>query len=89
MPPRRFFSVKASQQKLIRAYLICSAFILLTIGKIDRKFARILKNLKDNREDGDYEVFTIIDRDIAENAIKEAEEFLKEAKRYLAKYLKK
>lgn len=62
---------------------------LINKGKIDRKFAKILKNLKDDREDGDYEVFTIIDRDIAENAIQEAEEFLKEAKRYLEKYLKK
>jgi uncharacterized protein (UPF0332 family) len=56
-------------------------------GRFDKKFARILKNLRDDRESGDYEVFSVIDEETAENALKEAEEFLNEAKRYLARYL--
>ncbi len=48
----------------------------------------MLNNLKDDRETGDYAVLSFIDEETAENALKEAEEFLKEAKRYLAKYLK-
>lgn len=56
-------------------------------GKFDKKFGRMLVNLKDDREDGDYEIFSAIDKEIAEEAVNEAREFLKEAKRYLEQYL--
>ncbi|MBA7714043.1 hypothetical protein ES703_123057 [subsurface metagenome] len=52
-------------------------------GKIDRKFGRYLANLKDERENGDYEIFSVIDEEVAKESIKEAEEFVEEAKRYL------
>lgn len=57
-------------------------------GKFDKRFGRILSNLKDDRENGDYEIFSAIDREVAEEAVQEAEEFLKEARNYLARYLK-
>jgi len=57
-------------------------------GKFDKKFAKIIHNLKDDRENGDYEIYSVIDAEVAEVAVKEAEQFLKEAERYLKKYLK-
>jgi hypothetical protein len=56
-------------------------------GKFDRKFAKILKNLKDNRENGDYEVFSVIDKEIAEETLEEAMEFLEGAEAYLRRYI--
>ena len=44
-----------------------------------------LTNLKDERENSDYEIFSVINEEIAREAIKEAEEFVEEAKRYLKK----
>ena len=49
----------------------------------DKKYAKYLKNLKDDREDSDYGIFTLIEKEDAENSIKEAEEFLKETEKYL------
>lgn len=57
-------------------------------GKFANRFGKMLSNLKDDRENGDYEIYSAIDKESAEQAINEADEFLKEAKRYLAKYLK-
>jgi len=54
-------------------------------GKFDKRFGRILSNLKDDRENSDYELFSGIDQEIAEESVKKAEEFLKEAERYLEK----
>lgn len=51
--------------------------------KFDKKFGRYLKNLKDEREHGDYGIFTLIEKDDAEKAIKEAKEFLHQSKIYL------
>ncbi len=56
-------------------------------GKFDKKFGRMLVNLKDDRENGDYEIYSAIDRDVAESAVQEARDFLKAAQEYLAKYL--
>ena len=58
-------------------------------GKFDKKFGRILSNLKDDRENGDYEIYSAIDQEVAEEAVQEAEEFLKEAEKHLGRYLKK
>jgi uncharacterized protein (UPF0332 family) len=51
--------------------------------KIDKKYGRWLNRLKDERENGDYDIFTSFDREDAENSITEAEEFIQEMKRYL------
>ena len=42
-----------------------------------------LNNLKDDRESGDYDLYSGIDRAVAENAVREAREFLTEVERYL------
>ncbi|MBI4687720.1 MAG: HEPN domain-containing protein [Nitrospirae bacterium] len=66
---------------------IVSLFGLLFVktGKFDRNLGKYLANLKDDRESGDYEVFSYIDKETAETALHEAKEFLKEAKIYLDK----
>lgn len=52
-------------------------------GKIDKKFGRYLNELKDVRENGDYDIFTGFEKVDAEKAVKEAEEFIAEIKKYL------
>jgi uncharacterized protein (UPF0332 family) len=54
-------------------------------GKIDRKFSRLLNKLKDERENGDYDIFTSFEHEDAEVDIKEAEEFREEMKKYLTR----
>lgn len=54
-------------------------------GKISKELGKYLTNLKDDRESGDYEIFSFIDEETTSDALKEAEEFLKEAKAYLIK----
>ena len=54
-------------------------------GKIDRKFGRILSRLKDERENGDYDIFTDFNLQDAQEAIEQTEEFLEEMKRFLSK----
>ena len=58
-------------------------------GKVNPRLGRYLNNLKDDRESGDYDVYSGIDRSDAENAVREAREFLAEACRYLDPYLPK
>lgn len=64
---------------------IVTLFGLLFVktGKFGRNIGKYLANLKDDRESGDYEVFSYIDKETARTAISEAKEFLKEAKLYL------
>lgn len=56
-------------------------------GKIDRKYGKYLANLKDDREAGDYEAFSAIDKETAERSVNEATEFLKAMEQYLQSYL--
>jgi len=56
-------------------------------GKIERKFGRILSRLKDEWENGDYDIFTDFNSQDAEEAIKQAEEFLERMKKFLSKIL--
>jgi len=60
---------------------------LVKTGKFEKKFGRYLANLKDDRETGDYEVYSAIDRETAEHAIQEAKEFLQAAESYLRLFL--
>jgi hypothetical protein len=64
---------------------IVTLFGLLFVktGKFSKNIGKYLANLKDDRESGDYEVFSYIDRETAETAISESKEFLKETKLYL------
>ena len=57
-------------------------------GKLDKKFGRFLHNLKDDRETGDYEVFSSVDKAVAEKALKEATEFVSGMTEYLAPFFK-
>lgn len=52
-------------------------------GRIDKKFGRFLTNLKDDRENGDYGLFSVIDEETAVESIDEADKFIKEMQRYL------
>lgn len=52
-------------------------------GRVNPRLGRYLNNLKDDRESGDYDVFSGLDRADAEHAVNEAREFLAEAERYL------
>ena len=56
-------------------------------GRVNPRLGRYLNNLKDDRESGDYDVYSGIDRSDAENAVREAREFLLEAERYLQPFL--
>lgn len=64
---------------------IVTLFGLLFVktGKFKKDLGKYLANLKDERESGDYEVFSYIDRETAETAIKEAKEFIQETQAYL------
>jgi len=52
-------------------------------GKFAKRIGKYLANLKDDRENVDYEIFSFIDEDTAQTAITEAKEFLSQAKQYL------
>ena len=54
-------------------------------GKFDKKYARYLKNLKDDRENGDYGIFSLIGEEEARDSLEEAEEFYSKASSFLAK----
>jgi len=64
---------------------VITLFSLLFIrtGKFSKKYGKYLANLKDDRETGDYEVFTFIDKESAEHAVSEAEEFIDKTRKYL------
>ncbi len=51
--------------------------------EFSKKYGKYLKKLKDDRENGDYGIFSILEKDDAQKAIKEAEEFIAETVRYL------
>ena len=57
--------------------------LFVKTGKFSKNLGKYLANLKDERENGDYEVFSFIDNETAETALKEAKEFLAAAKTYL------
>ena len=59
--------------------------LFVKTGKMSRNAGKFLSNLKDDRESGDYEVFTYIDKDTGRIAVEEAEGFLKETKDFLLK----
>lgn len=52
--------------------------LFVKTGKFSRNLGKYLANLKDDRESGDYEIFSYIDRETAETAVAEAKKFLEE-----------
>ena len=56
-------------------------------GKWPRKFSKYLQNLKDDREEGDYGVYSTLDENDARMALREANEFLAETEVQLKAFL--
>jgi len=56
---------------------------LIKTGKIEKKYGQWLNKLKDERENGDYDIFTSFELEDAKNGVNEAEEFLEQMKKYL------
>lgn len=71
---------KAETQKGI---VTLFGLLFIKTGKFKKDLGRYLANLKDDRESGDYEILSYIDRETAEKALKEGKEFIKEALEYL------
>jgi uncharacterized protein (UPF0332 family) len=59
--------------------------LFVKTGKFSKKLGKYFANLKDDRESGDYEIFSYIDEDTVKIALKEAKEFLNETNSYLEK----
>ena len=57
--------------------------LLVKTGKVEAKYGKFLSNLREDREVGDYEVFTPIEEQDAVNALNEAEEFVRAMRDYL------
>lgn len=56
---------------------------LVETNKLPKKLAKYLKNVRDDREESDYEVFSSIDSEVSQAALREAEEFLQGIKEFL------
>jgi uncharacterized protein (UPF0332 family) len=56
---------------------------LIKTGKIEKKYGQWLNKLKDERENGDYDIFASFELEDAKNGVNEAEEFLNEMRKYL------
>ena len=59
------------------------SLLFIKTGKFRKDLLKYLASLKDEREAGDYEIFSYTDRKTAETAMAEAREFLDEPKAYL------
>ena len=57
---------------------------LVLKGKIEKKYGRWLNRLKDERENGDYDIYTDFNREDSDSAIVQAEEFVAVIKRFLS-----
>ncbi len=56
--------------------------LLIKTGKFEKKWGRLLANLKDDREAGDYEALSYLDEETARRAVREAEEFVSAVEQY-------
>ena len=61
-------------------------FHLVKQGKLPEKLAKYLKNIRDDREESDYDVGSHIDKETCQIAIREAEEFVQEIKIFLKRF---
>ena len=60
---------------------------LVKTGKLPKQLGKCLANLKDDRESSDYEVYSGIDRETAEHAVKEARTLLAAIETYVQPWL--
>ena len=58
---------------------------LVKKGKIEKKYSQILRKLKDDREDSDYDIYTDFSGHEAKIALHDAEQFIKAMKQYLTR----
>ncbi|WP_420266093.1 HEPN domain-containing protein [Candidatus Magnetominusculus dajiuhuensis] len=68
-----------------KGVLTLFSLLFVKTGRFKKNLGKYLSNLKDDRENGDYEIFSFIDEETAETALNEAEEFIKETIAYLQK----
>ncbi|GEM_PF-6411654 len=47
----------------------CFGLLFVKTGKFSRNYGKYLANLKDDRESGDYEIFSYIDLNVAQAGI--------------------
>ncbi len=67
-----------------RGVVTLFGLLLVKTGKLDRKWGKLLSNLKDDRESSDYEALSWIDEQTAQRAVQEAEEFVRIVDQYIA-----
>ena len=56
-------------------------------GRLDKKFGRSLSNLMEDRQQSDYNLFSGLEKEDAEQALEEAKAFVAEMRRQLSAYL--
>lgn len=56
-------------------------------GKLDKKFGRYLSNLMEDRQQSDYNLFSGLEKEDAEQSLEEAKAFVAEIRRQLSDYL--
>ncbi|MCP9447853.1 MAG: HEPN domain-containing protein [Nitrospira sp.] len=57
--------------------------LLVKTGKLDKRWGKLLSNLKDDREAGDDDALSYLDEDTARRAVREADEFVEAIERYI------
>lgn len=57
----------------------------LKTGKMKPSLGKMLANLREDRESGDYEAYSFVDHDVAKNALREAREFVHGVSDFLRK----
>ncbi|MDI6791490.1 MAG: HEPN domain-containing protein [bacterium] len=75
--------IEGAKAETHKGVVMLFGLLLVKTGKIDRKYGKFLSNLKDDRETGDYEVLSWMDEEDAQNAVTEAEEFIKIVERFI------
>ncbi len=68
-----------------KGVLTLFGLLFVKTGKFSKNLGKYLANLKDDRESGDYEIFSYIDKETANTGLAEAKEFVNESKSYLKK----
>ena len=71
------------QAETHRGLLTLFSLVLVKTGKFEKKWGKLLANLKDDREAGDYEALSYLDEQTASRALAEAEEFVEKVETFL------
>jgi uncharacterized protein (UPF0332 family) len=82
MPPKVLLT-EGEKAETHKGVVTLFSLLFVKTGKFKKELLKYLANLKDERESGDYEIFSYTDRETAKTAIMEATEFLTESKTYL------